>query len=62
MSQSPFYEAGFADGCATASAETGPIPRPSQRDEALYAQDSGYRAGWISGHASCRTPDGPPRL
>jgi hypothetical protein len=62
MPQSPFYEAGFADGCATASAETAPVPRAAQRDEALYAKDPGYRSGWISGHASCRMPSGPPRL
>jgi len=59
---SPAYEAGFADGCATANAEAAPIPRPAQRDAALYAKDSGYRAGWISGHAACRMPSGPPRL
>jgi hypothetical protein len=62
MPESPFYESGFADGCATASAETAPVPRAAQRDEALYAKDSGYRSGWISGHASCRMPSGPPRL
>ena len=59
---SPFYDAGFGDGCATAIAEAGPIPRTVQRDEALYAKDSGYRAGWISGHAACRKDAGPPRL
>jgi hypothetical protein len=59
---SPFYQTGFADGCASANAETAPIPRTAQRDEALFAKDSGYRAGWISGHAACRMQGGPPRL
>jgi hypothetical protein len=62
MPESPFYEGGFADGCATASAESAATPRPAQRDEALYAKDSGYRAGWISGHTSCRMPEGPAHL
>jgi hypothetical protein len=59
---SPFYQTGFADGCASANAETAPIPRTPQRDEALFARDSGYRSGWISGHAACRMQGGPPRL
>jgi hypothetical protein len=58
----PSYEAGFADGCATASAENPSIPRNPQRDEALYAGDSNYRSGWISGHATCRMTEGRPRL
>jgi len=59
---SPTYQAGFGDGCATASAEGGAIRRPPQRNEALYAEDPGYRSGWVSGHAACRTMGGPPRL
>jgi hypothetical protein len=60
---SPSYSAGFADGCATASAEARPIPaRQPQRDQALYTKDSDYRAGWISGHSTCRTEGGPPRF
>ena len=59
---SPSYSAGFADGCATASAEGTALPRQPQRNEALYAKDRDYRAGWISGHATCRVEGGPPRL
>jgi hypothetical protein len=60
---SPSYSAGFSDGCATASAEGRAIPaRQPQRDAALYAKDTGYRDGWLSGHAACRTEGGPPRL
>jgi hypothetical protein len=62
-SASPFYSAGFSDGCATASAEgTTTAPREPQRDQALYAKEPDYRAGWISGHATCRMEGGPPRL
>lgn len=60
--RSPAYDAGFGDGCATASAEAGPVPRPAQRDEAAFSRDSDYRAGWISGRAACRMQAGPPRL
>jgi hypothetical protein len=60
--ESPAYQAGFADGCATASAEGSGVLRAPQRNEALYEGDPGYRAGWISGHATCRMPSGPPRL
>ena len=59
---SPSYSAGFADGCASASAEGGPIARPPQRDEELYAKDPDYRAGWTSGRATCRMEGGPPRF
>lgn len=62
-SASPSYSAGFSDGCATASAEGATMAaRGPQRDQALYAKDPDYRAGWISGHAACRTEGGPPRL
>ena len=59
---SPSYSAGFGDGCASASAEEAAVPRRPQRDETLYAKDPDYRAGWISGLASCRMQSGPPRL
>ncbi|HXJ00436.1 MAG TPA: hypothetical protein VNH44_04390 [Micropepsaceae bacterium] len=59
---SPAYEAGFADGCATASAESTSVPSTPQRDETLYAQDSGYRSGWNSGHTTCRMTNGGARL
>jgi hypothetical protein len=60
--RSPEYEAGFGDGCATAGAEAAPVPQPAKRDEQAFSKDSGYRAGWISGHAQCRMQAGPPRL
>jgi hypothetical protein len=59
---SPFYQTGFSDGCASANGESSAIPHPVQRDEALFAKDSGYRAGWISGHAACLMQSGGPRL
>ena len=58
----PSYDAGFGDGCASAGAEMAAIPRQARRDEQLYAKDPDYRAGWVSGHATCRMEGGPPRL
>ena len=58
---SPSYSEGFGDGCATASAE-GSMAKPPQRDQALYDKDPDYRAGWLSGHATCRAQGGPPRF
>ena len=60
--RSPAYDAGFGDGCATASAEMAAVPRPATRDEAAFSRDADYRKGWLSGHAACRMPSGPPRL
>jgi hypothetical protein len=62
QTDSPFYEMGFADGCASASAEITPVPRNPERDETLYAQDSGYRSGWNSGHTACLRQSRPARL
>jgi hypothetical protein len=59
---SPSYSAGFSDGCATASAVGPTAARQPKRDETLYAKDPDYRAGWISGQATCRTEGGPPRF
>ena len=58
----PSYQAGFGDGCASASAAESAIPRAPQRNEALYASDADYRAGWISGRDACRMQGGAPRL
>jgi len=60
--RSPEYDAGFGDGCATATAETAPVPRPAVRDEAAFSRIADYHAGWLSGHAACRMQSGPPRL
>jgi hypothetical protein len=59
---SPNYRLGFDEGCATANAESSAIARPAQRNIELYRDDTDYRSGWLSGHATCRLPEGPPRL
>jgi hypothetical protein len=59
---SPTYQAGYADGCSTAMAESSSVPMPPKRNNAAFAADKDYRAGWAAGHADCRLPSGPPRL
>jgi hypothetical protein len=59
---SPTYQAGYADGCSTAMAESSSVPMPAKRNNAVFAADKDYRAGWAAGHADCRLPSGPPRL
>ena len=40
-SASATYRVGYSDGCA------------QRQDRELYAVDPDYRAGWLSGRASC---------
>ena len=40
-SASATYRVGYSDGCA------------QRQDRELYAADPDYRAGWLSGRASC---------
>jgi len=53
---SPFYQEGFGDGCATASAQGAPGQTKLVRDQALFDREKDYHAGWISGLAQCRMP------
>jgi hypothetical protein len=49
----PLYDAGFSDGCATGTARTPGIPTKPVRDNSLWEQSEGYRAGWRAGYGSC---------
>ena len=51
---SPSFRNGYSDGCASASAEGKDYRHNIVRDEATYASDKVYRAGWASGHYNCR--------
>jgi hypothetical protein len=61
IERSAAYEAGFNDGCTTASREGSGVPRVPQRNEMLFASEPGYRSGWMAGHAQCRSqaPNSP---
>jgi hypothetical protein len=50
----PYYDAGFGDGCDTAMSRApgSPLQKPV-RDQDLWKQSEGYRAGWKAGYSSC---------
>ncbi len=50
----PDYDTGFSDGCSTGSARTpgGPPTKPV-RDDKLWKDSDGYKAGWRAGYSSC---------
>lgn len=50
------YNAGYSDGCASASSASGSnraIPSRIARDERAYKSDKAYRAGWNAGYHAC---------
>jgi hypothetical protein len=50
----PDYDTGFTDGCSTGSARTPGAPATKAvRDEQLWKDSEGYRAGWKAGYGSC---------
>jgi len=50
----PDYDTGFSDGCSTGSARTPDAPASKAvRDEQLWRDSQGYRAGWKAGYGSC---------
>ena len=56
-SDQPDYPAGFTDGCSTAQAKGSKIPEKPHRNQTLYDQSEGYRAGWRAGYGSCGGDD-----
>lgn len=50
----PDYDSGFSDGCSTSTSRSPGSPATkATRDDALWAQSEGYRAGWKAGYQSC---------
>ena len=54
--RSPDFKAGYSDGCASAG-DRGANPRASGliRDDAAFAGNKAYHAGWGTGFNSCRS-------
>lgn len=50
---SPEFQTGYADGCATATTRTAGVADDTQRDSALAKSSEAYRIGWASGFGSC---------
>jgi hypothetical protein len=57
---SPEFQAGYVDGCASAGHE-GANKRDTDlmRDEALYRSNSAYHSGWGTGFGACRATISP---
>jgi hypothetical protein len=52
--EDPLYDAGFADGCETATARTPGTPASSPvRDESMWNESRAYQAGWRAGYNAC---------
>ena len=59
LHNTPNFRMGYADGCAAASGPGTSYRAGPNRDEALYAKDGDYRAGWNIGYSSCRSRGEP---
>lgn len=53
LQNEPAYIAGFSDGCATARESEKSFSTKRVRDEAAFADDRAYQAGWRSGLLEC---------
>jgi len=66
LSEEPAYAAGFGDGCTTSTEENKSFSTKRVRDDYLFREDRGYRAGWRQGYLECgetfREPDNGGRI
>ena len=55
LRKSPDFQAGYSDGCASASLQ-GANKRSAgpTRDDGAYQSNKAYRSGWGSGFGACR--------
>jgi len=53
LAEQPSYQAGYGDGCVTATEEDKSFSTKRQRDEYLFDNDKAYRAGWRQGYLQC---------
>ncbi|MEJ1967168.1 MAG: hypothetical protein WDN03_00815 [Rhizomicrobium sp.] len=54
MRKDPNFQAGYSDGCASASASGANLRTDGQvRDAALYQSSKPYRSGWAAGYSTC---------
>lgn len=49
----PGYQAGYGDGCVTATEEDKSFSTRTARDAGAFETDPAYRAGWRQGYAQC---------
>ncbi len=53
LRESPGYQAGYGDGCMTASEEDKSFSTKRTRDPYAFENDKAYRAGWRQGYLEC---------
>ncbi len=53
LAEEPGYQAGYGDGCVTATEEDKSFSTKRQRDDYLFANDRAYAAGWRQGYIQC---------
>jgi hypothetical protein len=51
--EEPGYQAGYGDGCVTASEQDKSFSTKRARDDYQFESDRAYRAGWRQGYLSC---------
>lgn len=60
LTEQPGYQAGYGDGCVTATEQDKSFSTKRVRDEYLFANDRAYRAGWRQGYLQCGGRASPP--
>lgn len=57
LAEEPSWQAGYGDGCVTATEADKSFSTKRVRDEILFDSDRAYRAGWRQGYLSCGGAD-----
>lgn len=60
LSQEPSFQAGYGDGCKTATEEDKSFSTERARDDYLFENDRAYRAGWRQGYLQCTRREDQP--
>ena len=53
LQEAPGFQAGYVDGCDTASEEEKSFSTTRTRDAYAFENDEAYRAGWRRGYMEC---------
>lgn len=53
LAEEPGFQAGYGDGCVTATEEDKSFSTKRVRDDYQFDSDRAYRAGWRQGYLSC---------
>ena len=53
LAEEPGYQAGYGDGCITATEQDKSFSTKRERDAYAFDNDRAYRAGWRQGYLQC---------